>query len=203
MVDTNSNNVPPVVTSSIVNGTTLANTVANHAEKPEKFFGLHFKRFLEFKMVDAKTVMSQVQDLQVVLHVIHAEGLNLSETFQVAAMIEKLPPSWVDFKNYLKHKRKEMSVEDLIVRLRIDEDNKLALKKSYVPESAKENVVEAGQSSNANKGKAFVKGNGKMAYLGPKGKDYKNKFKCYNCGKLGHKAADYRFFALKKTTSWL
>ncbi|GJR08222.1 hypothetical protein Tco_0790874 [Tanacetum coccineum] len=74
-------------------------------------------RFLEFKMVDAKTVMSQVQDLQVVLHIIHAEGMNLSETFQEAAMIKKLPPSWVDFKNYLKHKRKEMSVEDLIVRL--------------------------------------------------------------------------------------
>ncbi|GJV57502.1 hypothetical protein Tco_1458507 [Tanacetum coccineum] len=104
------------------------------------------------------------------------EGMNLSETFQEAAMIKKLPPSWVDFKNYLKHKRKEMSVEDLIVRLRIEEDNKFALKKSYMPESAKENVVEAGQSSNANKGKACVKGNGKMAYLGPKGKDFKNKF---------------------------
>ncbi|GKC50193.1 hypothetical protein Tco_1072938 [Tanacetum coccineum] len=107
-------------------------------------------------------------------------------------MIKKLPPSWVDLKNYLKHKRKEMSVEDLIVRLRIEEDNKLALKKSYVPESAKENVVEAGQSSNANKGKACVKGNGKMAYLGPKGKDFKNKFKCYNYGKLGHKVTDCR-----------
>ncbi|GJX60848.1 hypothetical protein Tco_0292238 [Tanacetum coccineum] len=59
----------------------------------------------------------------------------------MAAMIKKLPPSWVDFKNYLKHKRKEMSVEDLIVRLRIEEDNKLALNNSYVPYSAKENVV--------------------------------------------------------------
>ncbi|GJS13655.1 pol polyprotein [Tanacetum coccineum] len=37
-----------------------------------------------------------VQDLQVLLHDIHAEGMTLSETFQVAAIIEKLPPSWVD-----------------------------------------------------------------------------------------------------------
>ena len=38
----------------------------------------------------------------------------LSETFQVAAIIEKLPHAWKDFKNYLKHKQKEMSIEDLI-----------------------------------------------------------------------------------------
>ncbi|XP_076950376.1 uncharacterized protein LOC143623326 [Bidens hawaiensis] len=61
-------------------------------------------KFLDFKMIDSKTVMSQVQELQVILHDVHAEGMSLSETFQVAAMIEKLPPSWVDFKNYLKHK---------------------------------------------------------------------------------------------------
>ena len=50
--------------------------------------------------------------------------------FQVAAIIEKLPPLWKDFKNYLKHKRKEMTVEDLIVGLRIKEDNKAAEKRS-------------------------------------------------------------------------
>ncbi|GJT55529.1 pol polyprotein [Tanacetum coccineum] len=61
-------------------------------------------RFLDYKMVDSKSVVSQVQDLQVLLHDIHAEGMTLSETFQVAAIIEKLPPSWVEFKNYLKHK---------------------------------------------------------------------------------------------------
>ena len=50
-------------------------------------------RFLEFLMVDSKTVISQVQELQVILHEIHAEGMSLSESFQVAAIIEKLPPS--------------------------------------------------------------------------------------------------------------
>ena len=81
-------------------------------------------RFLDYKMVDSKTVVRQVQELQVILHEIHAEGMILSETFQVAAIIKKLPLSWKDFKNYLKHKRKEMSVEDLIIRLLIGEDNR-------------------------------------------------------------------------------
>ncbi|GKB12734.1 retrotransposon protein, putative, ty1-copia subclass, partial [Tanacetum coccineum] len=86
----------------------------------KKFMVAHF---LDYKMVDSKNVISQVQDLQVLLHDIHAEGMTLSETFQIAAIIEKLPPSWVEFKNYLKYKRKEMSVEDLVVRLRIEEGN--------------------------------------------------------------------------------
>ncbi|KAK3033186.1 hypothetical protein RJ639_036978 [Escallonia herrerae] len=75
-------------------------------------------KFLDFKMVDSKTVISQVQEFQLILHDIHAEGVVLGESFQVAALIEKLPPTWKDFKNYLKHKRKEMKLEDLIVRLR-------------------------------------------------------------------------------------
>ena len=79
-------------------------------------------KFLDYKMLDSKTVINQVQDLQVILHDIHAEGMSLSESFQVATIIEKLPPLWKEFKNYLKQKRKKMRLEDLIVRLRIEED---------------------------------------------------------------------------------
>lgn len=61
-------------------------------------------RFLDYKMSDSKPVMTQVQELQVLLHNIHVEGMVISETFQVASIIEKLPPAWVDFKNYLKHR---------------------------------------------------------------------------------------------------
>ncbi|GJW98685.1 retrovirus-related pol polyprotein from transposon TNT 1-94, partial [Tanacetum coccineum] len=157
-------------------------------------------RFLDYKMVDSKNVITQVQDLQVLLHDIHAEGMTVSEAFQVAAIIEKLPPSWVDFKNYLKHKRKEMSVEDLIVRLRIEEDNKLAQKNTYAPDSAKANMVEhAGSSSKSNskakgkgKKKNDKKGKGKAEYLAPKARIVKQKFQgtCYNCDQPGHRAAN-------------
>ena len=69
--------------------------------------------FLDYEMVDSRTVVSQVQELQVILHEIHAERMILSETFQVATIIEKLPPTWKDFKNYLKHKIKEMNIENI------------------------------------------------------------------------------------------
>ncbi|GJU35661.1 retrovirus-related pol polyprotein from transposon TNT 1-94 [Tanacetum coccineum] len=69
-----------------------------------------------------------------------------------------------------------MSVEDLVVRLRIEEDNKLAQKDTYTPDSAKANMVEhAGSSSRFNskgnkkdKRKNDKKSKGKSEYLAPK-----------------------------------
>ncbi|KAL5736364.1 hypothetical protein ACOSQ2_031152 [Xanthoceras sorbifolium] len=75
-------------------------------------------------MGDSKTVISQVEKLQVILHEIHSEGMVLSETFQEVAVIEKLPPAWKDFKHYLKHKRNEIDLNELVVRLQIGEYNK-------------------------------------------------------------------------------
>ena len=110
--------------------------------------------------------------------------MELSETFQVAAIIEKLPPAWVDFKNYLKHKRKEMTIEDLIIRFRIEEDNKGAKKSSMKTTSEKSNVVEHSQSSGKNKfGKQKFQKKGKDGNLGAEGGTFKKKFQgnCHKC----------------------
>ena len=133
-------------------------------------------------MVDSRTVISQVQEIQVILHEIQAEGMILSETFQVTAIIEKLPLGWKDFKNYLKHKRKKINLEELIVRLRIEEDNRGSEKRGFNP-VAKANVVEQGQDSKNKKPKSK---------LGPKEGVSKNKFqgKCFNCDKVGHRSVD-------------
>ena len=111
----------------------------------------------------------------------------LSGTFQVTAIIEKLPPEWKDFKNYLKYKRKKMNLKELIVRLRIAEDNKGSKKRGFNLATAKVNVVEYGQSSKNKKTKAKSK-------LGPKWGVSKNKFqgKCFNCDKVGHRSMDCR-----------
>ncbi|XP_075499393.1 uncharacterized protein LOC142537784 [Primulina tabacum] len=116
-------------------------------------------------MVDSKPVIIQVQELQVILHEIHGEEMTLSESFQVAAIVYKLPPVWKDFKNYLKHKRKEMNVEELIA-----------------------NVVEHGQSSK----KINFSSSNKRLNLGPKGGISKKTFsgKCYNFDGIGHKASE-------------
>lgn len=68
-------------------------------------------------MADSKTITSQLQHLQIILLEIHGEEMDLSETFQTSIIIKKLPPIWKDFKSYLKHKRKKMTLEDLISKL--------------------------------------------------------------------------------------
>ncbi|KAL0367632.1 UNVERIFIED_CONTAM: Retrovirus-related Pol polyprotein from transposon TNT 1-94 [Sesamum radiatum] len=110
--------------------------------------------------------------------------MTLSESFQVAAMIEKLPPLWKDFKNYLKHKRKEMGLEDLIVRLRIEEDNRLSeMKSGRLQIEAKANLMEQNETSHKRK---------RVDYKPKKGKAKKIKGNCYNCGKPNHMAKDCR-----------
>ncbi|XP_028096116.1 uncharacterized protein LOC114296032 [Camellia sinensis] len=126
------------------------------------------ERFLDFKMLDSKTVVGQVQDNHLIIHDIISEGMILSESFQVAAIIEKLSPAWKDFKIYLKHKCKEKKLEEFIMRLRIEEDNRKSEKKSGNQViQAKANVMEQGQSSRFNNKKR--KHDGKGSKQGLKG----------------------------------
>ena len=157
-------------------------------------------RFLDYKMVDGKSVTDQVRELEVIFHEIQAEGMMLSEVFKAAAMIEKLPPTWKDFKNYLKHKRKDMTVEQLSLRLKIEEDNRKAGISTTYPNSnageAKANVIEHGSSSRSFKGKKTdlaPKGKSfKRGAVAPKGNVIKFEGLCYNCNKKGHKSFECR-----------
>lgn len=99
--------------------------------------------FLEFKMVDNKYIMSQVQILQIIIHDLLAEDLIINKAFQVVAFIKKLSFLWRDFKNYLKYKLNQMMLEALIICLWIEENNKIAEKKANVKSSITgENYIE-------------------------------------------------------------
>ncbi|GJR06699.1 retrovirus-related pol polyprotein from transposon TNT 1-94 [Tanacetum coccineum] len=152
-------------------------------------------------MVDSKNVIRQVQDLQIpATSSIHTEGDDLSENVSSGCINLKSCLQLGRIQKLLEHKRKDMSVEDLVVRLRIEEDNKLAQKDTYAPDSAKANMVEhAGSSSRSNskgkgkdKKKNDKKGKGKSEYLAPKAEIVKQKFQgtCYNCDQPGHRTAN-------------
>jgi hypothetical protein len=50
-------------------------------------------KFSDFKMVDSRIIMSQVQEFQLTLHDRYAKEMLISESFQVTAIIEKFSPS--------------------------------------------------------------------------------------------------------------
>ncbi|KZV31306.1 hypothetical protein F511_16292, partial [Dorcoceras hygrometricum] len=140
-------------------------------------------KFLHYKMVDAKPVMNQVKENQIIIHDLLEEGTEINEPFQVAEIIEKLSPMWRDFKNYLKHKRKKLKLEELIeiieklspmwrdfknylkhkrkklkleeliVRLRIEEDSRTSDTKAYKKAMEAEAKANLTESSNAQKRK--------------------------------------------------
>nr|GEV03892.1 hypothetical protein [Tanacetum cinerariifolium] len=150
------------IVTTLVNVTSasVTNTVANHAKKSNKFNGQNFKKW-QHKMLFYLTTLNFVRFLKETAP--HVEPpkedslynvnckTNTAKEFReslerkykiadaIDAIIEKLPSSWVEFKNYLKHKRKEMSVEDMVIRLRIEEDTcKQTRNETYVSASVKE-----------------------------------------------------------------
>ncbi|GAU47899.1 hypothetical protein TSUD_25140 [Trifolium subterraneum] len=129
-------------------------------------------RYLKYHMVDERSVEVQSHELQKIAHEIITEGMPLHEQFQISVIIDKLPPSWKDFKNQLRHKTKEFSIEGLITRLRIEEESR----KQDIKEEEKILIV-----SNNNK-KKFG------AALKPTGKPLKNQNQSRNQNRVknGH-----------------
>lgn len=150
-------------------------------------------RFLDFKMVDSKSVLGQVEELQVLLPEIHTEGMILSESFQVATIIWKLPPLWKDFKKQMKHKRKEMTMEDLLLRLRMEEQTLNLEKRTVNQFAAKANMVEKIGKASKWKKSNKRKNSGKGIDLGPRGglgKKARFDGRCFVCDKQGHRASN-------------
>ncbi|KAK3009756.1 hypothetical protein RJ639_014456 [Escallonia herrerae] len=67
----------------------------------------------------------------------------LPEPFVTGSLIKKLPGSWSDYKSMMKHKRKEMTLEDVIVHIRIEEKNRSREKAAKAKEfTSKANLIE-------------------------------------------------------------
>ena len=62
-------------------------------------------------MTDDRSVEAQSHGIQKIAHEIISESMPLDEQFQVALIIDKLPSLWKDFKNTLRYKTKEFSLE--------------------------------------------------------------------------------------------
>ncbi|GJX71831.1 zinc finger, CCHC-type containing protein [Tanacetum coccineum] len=149
--------------------------------------------FNNYKMVDSRPVMEQYNELLRILGQYTQHGLKMDESISVSSIIDKLPPSWKDFKHTLKHGKDDLSLVQLGSHLRIEEslraqDSDKGKGKEVAGPSV--NMTEEGKNKNnkQNKGKKRdFKEHGSGS-----GSNKKPKLECWKCGKTGHFKRDYR-----------
>ena len=65
-------------------------------------------------MVEDKGIKVQIKEYHKLIEDLKTENITLQEEFVVGVLIEKLPQSWSDYKQQLKHKHKQLSLANLI-----------------------------------------------------------------------------------------
>ncbi|GJR24595.1 putative reverse transcriptase domain-containing protein [Tanacetum coccineum] len=84
----------------------------------KKFF---VSNFINYKMTDSRPVLEQYNELLGILRRFTQPKMNMDESIQVSCIIDKLLPSWKDFKHTLKHLKEELTLVELGSNLRIEE----------------------------------------------------------------------------------
>ena len=78
------------------------------------------EQFYDFSIGAAKSIVAQAHETQLLGWGDCKFGLSFAR-FVAAGIITKLPASWRDFATTLKHKREDISIEDLIIALDVEE----------------------------------------------------------------------------------
>nr|KAJ0189301.1 hypothetical protein LSAT_V11C800397780 [Lactuca sativa] len=155
--------------------------------------------FMGYKMIDSRPVMEQFHEMLRILGQFAQHNLKMDEAISVAVIIDKLPPSWKDFKHNLKHNKEELTLTQLGSHLRIEEslrtqelDNNPRGKNQVGSSSV--NMVDGEGSKNQKKS------NGKRKFKGKDDKSSNKKAKvvCWNCNKPGHFKKDCRLRKVNK-----
>ena len=62
-------------------------------------------------MLDNIFVLDQVHELQILVNKLRDLSINIPESFQVGAIIVKLPPSWNNFRKKFLHMSEDLTLE--------------------------------------------------------------------------------------------
>ncbi|KAK0588950.1 hypothetical protein LWI29_007634 [Acer saccharum] len=171
----------------------LEYTYKAEKEGTDKFLIL---KYFEFTVVDTKPILDQIHVLQIhVLQILVTKlrelKVEISESFQVGAIITKLPSSWNDYRKKLLHRKDDISLEELQKHLRIEEETRSRDQKNISQNSSKVNIVEGSKfkkNFKVNNNKKFKKYGNNQKF----GNNLKFNGNCFNCGKKGHRISDCR-----------
>jgi hypothetical protein len=79
------------------------------------------ENYLNYKMVEGRSVMEQQHEIQLLVRDLVQYGCVLPDSFQVNAILAKLPPSWQDFVTSRRHMKKQMTLTELSVAINVEE----------------------------------------------------------------------------------
>ncbi|GAV77797.1 UBN2_2 domain-containing protein [Cephalotus follicularis] len=99
-------------------------------------------KYFDFKIIDTKPLLEQVHELQVLVNKIRTPKIDIPKTFQVGAIIAKLPPSWKEYGKKFLHKSEDSTLEQIQKHLRIEEESHSRDNKPVMNET-KVNFVES------------------------------------------------------------
>ncbi|XP_049373006.1 uncharacterized protein LOC125837987 [Solanum verrucosum] len=106
--------------------TSIKEQIANAINLAEEASSNKFliSNYMEFKMVDDKSITEQVQEFQFITNKIAISGIALDENFHVGAIVSKLPLSWKEYRSKLIHKKEDFSLEQLLQHLQIEQETR-------------------------------------------------------------------------------
>ncbi|KAK0599632.1 hypothetical protein LWI29_007129 [Acer saccharum] len=152
-------------------------------------------KFFDYKMVDSRRVVEQFHEIRHILNQFSQHKMNMDESVIVSAIIDKLPPSWKDYKRSLKHKKEDVTLEELGQHLRIEEEYRINSVDEQVNSSSKVHMVEEGKEA---KQVPQHSKNKKRKFDSKKNQSFKKKGSCHHCGKPGHFKRECRLLKKKK-----
>ena len=82
------------------------------------------EQFHDYRMVDNRSVLDQAHEIQCIAKELELLKCELPDKFVVGCIIAKLPPSWRNFATSLKHLRRELSIEDVIDHLNVEQNSR-------------------------------------------------------------------------------
>jgi len=157
------------------------------------------KRFIianyyRWEMIEGKDIKIQINEYHKLIEDIKTKSITLPDEFVSELLIKKLPQSWTDYKQQLKHRQKQMSLSDLITHIIIEDTNRkecAAAKAKTL--SAKAKVVEDKLAPKRYEKKFdHKKKYNKFSRSSGTNPTFKKKKNCFVCGKPGHHAPQCR-----------
>ena len=76
--------------------------------------------YYRWEMIEDKDIKIQINEYHKLLVDIKAENILLPDEFVSELLIEKLPSSWTDYKQQLKHRHNQMTLQELITHIIIE-----------------------------------------------------------------------------------